>query len=222
MLPVLPFRFVLATTALLLGCGGGAAPGDASEGTDAVVVLQSSTFARPEVGRLAGCTAALVAPDAIVTAASCFAGATSDEVGDHGRFVVESGEAVTTTFVVDRVRSFTADGGDDVAVGHLATPVPGDVASPLRLAEARPLRGEPVSAWTYACGEGEGKRGVAYRYEQDLPPSGCPGAPRATADGRVFELAGARTDAMAMGRDPAAIDVVARAGAIAEQLRAWQ
>src|SRR5690606_27060894 len=104
------------------------------------VIAGSVSWERPEVGAISGCTATLVAPDVIVTAAHCLGFRSATTPGSYGQFTVYgSGGADRRSFRIDRYRSFGTNlGRDDVALMHLAEPVPRELATPARLAASMP------------------------------------------------------------------------------------
>ena len=62
------------------------------------------TYERPEVGRWGGCTATLVAADAIVLAAHCRGYGSRRGPGNYGYFYIRTSSRQSHRYVVDRYR----------------------------------------------------------------------------------------------------------------------
>jgi len=155
-------RSLLVCT-LLLGCAaqGGAPPG--TDPNDALppeeigfsedaVIGGTVTRERPEVGTIRGCTASLVAPDVIITAAHCLGYGSRTTPGSYGQFEINLEDGSQRTFPITRYRSFSRTlGSEDICIMELGEPVPADVAVPLNLAEGEPPRGAELSIYGYGC-----------------------------------------------------------------------
>jgi hypothetical protein len=104
------------------------------------------TCSYPGVGKLSSatgiCSATLVAPDMILTAAHCLGYGTADPAPAGATFQINNyGGAcgASSTYAVARYASFgTQPGADDVAIAQLASPVPTAVATPMRFATSVP------------------------------------------------------------------------------------
>jgi hypothetical protein len=145
------------------------------------------SFADPAVGQLVvtfgnanvgPCTATLIDPAAVVTAAHCvryFTGSVP------GTFSVDVSSTRRESFRVVGVRSFgDSNGNDDVAVVRLGQTVPASVAVPLRLSSSAIISmGERVTIYGYGCRASEGdaylNRKQRYDANFDLTIYGCPG-----------------------------------------------
>lgn len=155
-------RSLLVCT-LLLGCAaqGGAPPG--TDPNDALppeeigfnedaVIGGTVTRERPEVGTIRGCTASLVAPDVIITAAHCLGYGSRTTPGSYGQFEINLEDGSQRTFPITRYRSFSSTlGPDDICIMELGDAVPAEVATPLNLAETQPPRGAELSIYGYGC-----------------------------------------------------------------------
>lgn len=196
----------MALLGLLVGCTAPAA-GDAARATDPIVGVDETTLERPEIGHFASCTGALVADNVVLSAAHCFDFRSG--VRALGSFTIDLPDKTHRSFpAVEVVVYSAASGPHDLALVRLESSVPADVATPTRLASARPADGERVTMWGYGCtsrpfvpdlGDGRvitagdplfGKRKFAYDYP-DTTRRGCPGdsgGPRTRANGEVFEV----------------------------------
>jgi V8-like Glu-specific endopeptidase len=121
--------------------------GAASTSPSAVGVLNVS------LGR---CTATLIEPDVVLTAAHCVRYKTCDEPGCalRANFVITNAQG-SYTYQITRARSFLPVAYDhhldDVAVLQLKTAVPNTVASPIPLASALPSTGRPATLYGFGC-----------------------------------------------------------------------
>ncbi len=159
---VTPFRLFVGLGLVIGGaaCGGEvgeAEPLPALEGsTSDPLIGGTRTAVRPEIGFISSdehgsCTATLIAADVAITAAHCVDYQTRDEVGDYGWMGLDTATGCKA-YTIDRYWSLGDDVGvDDLALVHLAEPVPASVATPATLAEARPARDADVTIFGYGC-----------------------------------------------------------------------
>ncbi len=176
---------------LLVACAaqGGAPPGTDPEDalppeeigwSEDAVIGGTVTYDRPEVGFISGCTASLVAPDVIITAAHCVGYASRTSPGNYGSFTIRPSAGESRTFPIVRYRSFSNQlGPDDLCIMALGEAVPADLATPLRLPDAEPPDGSPLSVWGYGCTQ-RGRRSDwqkrVYAFEQGQRTAAlCPG-----------------------------------------------
>ena len=160
------------------------------------VIAGTVTRERPEVGRWGGCTATLIAADAIVLAAHCRSYASRESVGNYGNFYIRTEDGASHRFVVDRYKAFSRRlGRDDVLVAHLRTSVPTSIARPARLASADPASGSRVTIYGYGCTR-RGSRGDGNKRKFDYDFGSrtnqlCPGdsgGPVMTEDSQVIRV----------------------------------
>lgn len=176
-----------------------AKPGsDDSEGGSAreTVIGGSVSWERPEVGSISGCTATLVAPEVIITAAHCLGYRSATSPGNYGDFTVWGSGGDRRTFRIDLYTSFSRTlGENDVALMRLADPVPASVATPAKIAPSDPSRGTNMSIWGFGCTRrGSGSDWQKRRYdflEGSATNNLCPGdsgGPVMTDDGQVVRI----------------------------------
>lgn len=166
----------------LAGCDGAledeAAPPVAPDG---VLKIRDGvlTDERPEVGRISGCTATLVAQDVAITASHCVGYRTRTNIGNYDQLrLVNGGDA--RSFTINRYRSFSNDlGEDDIALLGLAEMVPLDFATPAPLASETPERGTSLTVFGFGCtrigSQGDGRKRSATYQEGDAAAHLCPG-----------------------------------------------
>lgn len=191
------WAFVVATFALALGCTtvelGERAP---LEGASEELIGGSYTYERPEVGSISGCTATLVGPRLVITAAHCLSYGTRNTPGNYGTFEIRRRSGDSQRFVIERYVSYGGSvGGDDIALIRLASAVPSSVATPAGLAPTNPSRGAPLAIYGYGC-QARGTRGTWAKQKitttygattTNLCP-GDSGGPTITSDGRVLRI----------------------------------
>jgi hypothetical protein len=184
---------------------------------------------RPEVGAISGCTATLVAPEVIITAAHCLGFRTARSPGNYGEFTIYGrGGGDRRSYRIDLYVSYSSGslGEPDVALMRLAEPVPRDVATPARLAPSDPPRGTSMSIWGFGCTRRGSSTDWQKRRYDFLEGAGtnnlCPGdsgGPVMTADGQVVRI-NSGYYAGSGGGDIFG-DVPANYGRLAAQLDAW-
>lgn len=110
------------------------------------------TYERPEVGSISGCTATLVGPRLVITAAHCLSYATRTTPGNYGSFQIRRSASDTQRFTIERYVSYGRSvGPDDIALIRLASAVPASVATPARLARSNPSNGSSIAIYGYGC-----------------------------------------------------------------------
>lgn len=150
--------------AVLLTTGCAAETEEVDSGSDAVIG-GTATLERPEIGLFvhAGkmCTATLVRPDVVLTAAHCVPGTRDDLGAQPGSFDVTTADRAHHRFVVDRIHTLLtpadlAPGGQgwrtqDIALLHLRSPVPAEIARPAAIGGGYPAYGGRVGVFGYGC-----------------------------------------------------------------------
>lgn len=147
------FTLMVATT---VDCGGPQStdepvPSRSVETQEEPLVGGTGTFVRPEIGALQGpgCTATLVDPNYIITAAHCF-GYTSGPRSDIFQMKTTSGSDFPPVTVDRSYVGGLELGGQDIAFGHLSYAIPSTTAVPAIIGSA-PASNEQVSAFGYGC-----------------------------------------------------------------------
>ena len=163
---------------------------------DDALIRGEYTYERPEVGSISGCTATLVGPRLVVTAAHCLGYGTRNTPGRYGSFEIRRRSGDSQRFSIERYVSYGSNvGPDDVAIIRLATAVPAEVATPARLASVNPDAGAGVTIYGYGC-QRRGTRSswakqkvrVTWgRSSANLCP-GDSGGPTMTDDGQVTRV----------------------------------
>jgi V8-like Glu-specific endopeptidase len=134
---------------------------------------------RPEVGRIGGCTATLVAANVAITAAHCMGYGTRTNIGNYKTFTVNN-NGQRNQYRVNRYRSFSRGlGANDISILGLATDVPSDVARPAPLASQTPAEGTSLTVFGYGCTvigrSGDGQKRKATYSQGDQAQHLCPG-----------------------------------------------
>ena len=134
---------------------------------------------RPEVGRISGCTATLVAQDVAITASHCIGYRTQLTIGNYDQLILtNNGE--TRRFTINRYRSFSRElGADDIALLGLAEMVPEDFARGAPIARETPPLGTSLTVFGFGCtqigGRSDGQKRKATYEEGDTAAHLCPG-----------------------------------------------
>lgn len=159
-------RKLVWTPLFLTACVGG--PEDVQTSTSELV-FGAATSLRPEIGEITTsstmCTATLIAPSVILTAAHCLNPTQNSLTTLPGapRFAIRDFSGSRITFVIDRVHSFNWDSfapltpgvqlTSDVAIAHLDLPVAMSQAVPARIAAARPTNGAASTMFGLGCSD---------------------------------------------------------------------
>jgi V8-like Glu-specific endopeptidase len=236
MLPVRQIFTLGVSLALLAVACDPLATESADEGGDDLVNGNVDNVAHPEIGLLYSgggrCTATLIAPDIIITAAHCVAQKTCDEPNCEMNAAFKIGES---TYVVGRVRSFpttlrTDYSDDDVAIAQLTTAVPSSIARPKAVTNQYPRSGTKTAVFGYGCTDrcrpgqppDDPTRGRVDTRWGELTKASCPGdsgGPTLDWNGHVLRVTSGFDDKTwidAFG------DVVRFADAIRDQVAEWQ
>ena len=193
------------------------------------VVRGELTEERPEVGTIShGCTATLIAPEVVLTAAHCVSFRTANNPGNHGTFTIRSG-GQRHEYPIRRYISYSGGnlGAQDIAIMELGERVPAEVARPVPMAPVTPADGTGLTVYGYGCtSRGSGtdwrKRKATFRQGEDTNHL-CPG----DSGGPVFDSSSGGILRINSGywqnRFGTDIfgDVPTLYGRLAEQARAW-
>lgn len=117
------------------------------------IIRGQVTRERPEVGALSvGCTATLVAPNVVISAAHCFNYETQTQPGQYGNFEITQSNGAVTRFAIDRYQSFSSDlGANDVSLARLSQAVSAGLATPAPIARRVPAAGTSLTVYGYGC-----------------------------------------------------------------------
>lgn len=155
--------FALVT--LMVGCAADTSDHEEPGSSDDAVIGGTTTFDHPEIGKLRNggtyCTATLIRPDVVLTAAHCVTNSPKDEAVSNYWFEIRTSATSMTKFIIDRayavpVAADFAGGGQgwrakDIALLRLTTDVPATLAKPMRAATAWPAWGAKVAIYGYGC-----------------------------------------------------------------------
>lgn len=190
------------------------------------------TFDFPAAGMLRTatglCTATLVRPTVVLTAAHCVDYASADRPGQRlAQFIVEHGQSQRYAFDVDGMVSYArvGPGTDDIALLRLTDAVPANIATPVPFADRRPQAGEAVTWYGYGCQNRAGrdqftgqKQKIAFAFQNSN--NSCPGDSGGPtvfgADGAVFRVTSGYSS-----RGDIFGDVIAMRGTLEAQANAW-
>jgi hypothetical protein len=179
----------LLLTALAIGCAPPSEEGPFEDPAEVESEPQelrygSFSFLDPAVGQLSttdgGCTATLIDPRAVVTAAHCVGYRTG---AVSGTFRIDLGPSASDrrSYSVQEARSYgDGVGKDDVAIVRLTSAVPASVAVPLAISCAGALsNGVRVTMYGYGCRntQGDSYAGRKQRFVTDFDQTiySCPG-----------------------------------------------
>ncbi len=158
------------------------------------VIGGTVTMENPHVGTISGCTATLVAPNVIITAAHCV-DYRSGAYGDN--FTIRRADGSVNRYRLVEIISYSRGqlGPNDITLGRLDRNVPPEVASPAPIASSDPAPGETLTIYGYGC-TARG-RGTDWQKRKFSFPMGttsrnlCPGdsgGPVMTASGAVLRI----------------------------------
>ena len=152
-----------------------AAPAPAAEeeeaATDSAIVGGTETLEMPEVGDIAYqnggmfCTATVIAPKVVITAAHCFSYRTADVSTEGLVFQIQGAHTISSIGLAEVV-SFTTEAHpseNDIAIVRLNSALPVSLARPIDLASAWPSWGTHFTMYGFGCtdrntGAGGGKK----------------------------------------------------------------
>jgi V8-like Glu-specific endopeptidase len=179
---------------LASGCSGGSEDDGASDESENAVIGGTVTWDQPAIGWInwynrtdtkhpgTACTATLVSPRVILTAAHCVAWLTNEQQsGDYGTFEIQK-KNETHVYHVQRYHGFSDWGGpNDVGLAQLKEVVPATVAAPLRLGVHTPPNGTLLTFFGFGCTSDNGGGGTAWTKRKRTHKQGetihelCPG-----------------------------------------------
>ena len=155
-------RFLLPLALLMMGCTAESA--ESTDATDDEIIEGAETFEHPEVGMLHNgnsyCTATLIRPNVLLTAAHCVTGGHKDEAVTGYSWDLKPYPGVVFNYVIDRAYTVpvAADFDNtqnwrlkDIALLRLTASVPAARAKPLAVATARPTAGADTIIYGYGC-----------------------------------------------------------------------
>jgi hypothetical protein len=195
---------------LVLGCAD--APDVPGRGLADARTTGEYTTDRPEVGRIrtdgGWCTATLIAPQVVLTAAHCGRYQTA-----AAPFPVVAGRTEPWVFrtgreeelEIDRFVSFGNEVGSlDLAIAHLTRAIPTSSAVPANLATRDPAPGELLTFFGYGCTNPDEtsapRRRFTYAAGTNVPCPGDDGGPSFLANGDLYSIASAHRPGL-QGRD---------------------
>lgn len=165
--PVTFVRGALTVALLsLVACASDADPDEDTDTATGAILGGTETFDRPEVGKLhhgnAYCTATLIRPNVVLSAAHCVTGSPKGEAQTDYSFTIQTSPADKQRFAIDLVYSVPVaadfDGSQrwrekDIALLRLTTPVPARLAAPANVATRQPWPGAVLALYGYGCTE---------------------------------------------------------------------
>lgn len=164
--PVTFVRGALSIALLtLVACAGDTEADDENPETATGAILGGTeTFDRPEVGKLvhnnAYCTATLIRPNVVLSAAHCVSGSPKGEAQTGYSFTIQTSPTEKQRFEIDNVYSVPVaadfDGTQkwrdkDIALLRLTKSVPARLAAPASVATRQPWPGATLAVYGYGC-----------------------------------------------------------------------